>query len=130
MGGRLVSNPEALLLSAVFFFPLERAFEDSDLREVVGGVTLSATLLTLLSGLEQSPYHRKTRPVFCSRVRRQTLLRFGFDDGKSHSLQEIGEIFGVSRESVRQHENVALRLLRHKTRISLLRPYIIPEIDQ
>jgi len=43
-------------------------------------------------------------------------LRFGFQDGKTYTLEEIGNIIGLTRERVRQIESKALRKLRHPTR--------------
>ncbi|XP_074583780.1 RNA polymerase sigma factor sigB isoform X2 [Curcuma longa] len=50
--------------------------------------------------------------------------RFGLEDGRMKTLQEIGELMGVSRERVRQIESSALRKLRSKKRTKNLRQYI------
>lgn len=51
-------------------------------------------------------------------------LRFGLDDGNPRTLEEIGKMFGVSRERIRQIEGKALRKLRHRTRSKKLRCFI------
>ena len=43
-------------------------------------------------------------------------LRFGLDDGRSRTLEEVGQEFGVTRERIRQIEAKALRKLRHPSR--------------
>ena len=51
-------------------------------------------------------------------------LRFGFDDGKARTLEEVGKEFDVTRERIRQIEAKALRKLRHPTRSKKLRDYM------
>lgn len=47
------------------------------------------------------------------REQRVLQLRFGLDGGRSHTLEEVGREFGVTRERIRQIEAKALRKLRH-----------------
>ncbi len=51
-------------------------------------------------------------------------LRFGLDDGKQRTLEEVGKIFHVTRERIRQIEAKALRKLRHPSRSRKLRDYL------
>lgn len=63
--------------------------------------------------------------AFLSDREREVLeMRFGLNDGKDHTLEEVGKSFGVTRERIRQIEAKALRKLRHPSRSKTLRDYL------
>lgn len=60
------------------------------------------------------------------RERRVLAMRFGLEDGRTRTLEELGHAFGVTRERIRQIEAKALRKLRHPSRTRKLRDYFSP----
>ncbi|MGQ9825796.1 MAG: sigma-70 family RNA polymerase sigma factor, partial [Desulfotomaculales bacterium] len=58
--------------------------------------------------------------------REQNVLRrrFGLDDGRARTLEEVGQRFGVTRERIRQIEAKTLRKLRHPSRSKKLKDYL------
>lgn len=62
------------------------------------------------------------------REREVVRMRYGFDDGRSKTLEEIGTTFAVTRERIRQIESKALRKLRHPNRNAGLRDYIYDDL--
>lgn len=58
------------------------------------------------------------------REQRVLELRFGLDDGRNRTLEEVGKEFGVTRERIRQIEAKALRKLKHPTRARKLKDYL------
>ena len=51
-------------------------------------------------------------------------LRFGLDDGQCRTLEEVGQVFNVTRERIRQIEAKALRKLRHPSRSRKLKDFL------
>ena len=58
------------------------------------------------------------------REHRIVQLRFGLEDGRSRTLEEVGKEFNVTRERIRQIEAKAIRKLRHPSRSRKLRDYL------
>ena len=58
------------------------------------------------------------------REREVLQYRFGLEDGRSYTLEEVGKRFGVTRERIRQIEAKALRKLRHPSRSKKLRDFL------
>ena len=65
----------------------------------------------------------KVLGTLSERERRVVELRFGLQDGFSRTLEEVGKMFNVTRERIRQIESKALRKLRHYSRRNLLEEY-------
>ena len=61
------------------------------------------------------------------RERKVVRLRFGLEDGQTHTLEEVGKEFGVTRERIRQIESKTLAKLRHPHRSQKLKDYLDAE---
>ena len=77
----------------------------------------SATRIMLMVALEE------TLAELPERDREVVRMRFGLDDGQPHTLEEVGQRFGVTRERIRQIESKTLARLRHPQRSQKLRDY-------
>jgi RNA polymerase primary sigma factor len=63
------------------------------------------------------------------RERKVIEMRFGFEDGRKRTLEEVGQEIGLTRERIRQIEQKALRRLRHPSKAKQLRVFINPTRD-
>ena len=88
------------------------------------GNPFDTTARNLLRGL-----FLKVLGTLSEREREVLLLRFGLHDGYSRTLEEVGKIFRVTRERVRQIEAKALRKMRHPTRLRQFKGFLEDEID-
>ena len=71
-----------------------------------------------------APDARRQGSATLGRERRVLQLRFGLEDGRARTLEEVGKEFNVTRERIRQIEAKALRKLRHPSRSRKLKDYL------
>jgi len=110
----MTKTPEEKLLRAIWSYR-----DDTLYINKVNGVTLKKTAEFLLSTLTE-------------REAQVLRMRFGLDNpqGTCQTLTEVGKVFNVTRERIRQIEGKALRRLRHWTRSRLLKPYVVPKFPE
>lgn len=83
----------------------------SDPAEVAERASLRRTLLGMLEGLDE-------------RSREVILLRFGLTEREEMTLEEVGQLFGVTRERIRQIESKVMRKLSHQNKREILWPFL------
>src|SRR3989344_684463 len=69
-------------------------------------------------------YLNEVLDTLSERERKVLIMRFGLDDGKSKTLEDVGKEFNVTRERIRQIEAKAIRKLRHHTRARKLKDFV------
>jgi RNA polymerase primary sigma factor len=62
--------------------------------------------------------------MYTPREEKVVKMRFGLDDGVQHTLTEVGQVFALTRERIRQIETDALRKLRHYLHSHKLRAFL------
>ena len=80
----------------------------------------------IMAGAKSTDYNEMEEILdsLSERERKVLEMRFGLLDGQGHTLEEVGQEFGVTRERIRQIEAKALRKLRHPIRSRKLRDYL------
>ena len=77
-----------------------------------------------INGTGKSTFLKIIAGKMCIRDRKVLRMRFGMNDGRARTLEEVGREFDVTRERIRQIEAKALRKLRHPSRSRKLRDYL------
>uniref|UniRef100_A0A0D9XRT6 RNA polymerase sigma factor n=1 Tax=Leersia perrieri TaxID=77586 RepID=A0A0D9XRT6_9ORYZ len=98
---------------------------DMTYQEVTADPT-AETAEEMLNRLSMKRDVHKALDTLTPRERQVVTLRFGLEDGRIRTLQEIGNTMGVSRERIRQIESAAFRKLRSKKRVNALKDYLVP----
>jgi len=97
--------------------------EDSQLGDFIEDTTaVSPSDAVISHNLKEQT--RKVLATLTPRQERVLRLRFGIDENADHTLEEVGQDFGVTRERIRQVEAKALRKLRHPSRAKRLNPFV------
>ncbi|MFA5034579.1 MAG: RNA polymerase sigma factor RpoD [Candidatus Margulisiibacteriota bacterium] len=97
--------------------------ESSRLGDFVEDITIQAPDDIVLQGLLRDDLE-EVMNTLSERERTVLKLRFGLDDGHPRTLEEVGKVFNVTRERIRQIEAKALRKLKHPTRARKLKEYL------
>lgn len=97
--------------------------DDSRLGDFIEDRDSETPVLSVTNELLREDLNRVLKTL-SQREQEVLQLRFGLDDGRQKTLEEVGQAFGVTRERIRQIEAKALRKLRHPNRNKTLREYM------
>ena len=118
------SGRQAVLLDHLMRTPPDVRRERSDAPSELQGI-----LRTALQKAPEDRYESATAVLDAldelnDREKEVVRLRFGLDDGRPRTLEEVGRMYGVTRERIRQIESKTLAKLRHPQRSDKLRDYL------
>jgi RNA polymerase primary sigma factor len=102
--------------------PISDESEDSTLRDFIEDKTTISPERVAERNLLKKQINEILKTL-SPREERVIRLRFGIDDGHHRTLEEVGHIFNVTRERIRQIEDKALRKLRHPSRSHILKKF-------
>jgi RNA polymerase primary sigma factor len=97
---------------------------DIDVEDPFGGVAYD--------NLDLPPLQDQLKAVLDTLSEREAgviSMRFGLSDGEQHTLDEIGKVYGVTRERIRQIESQTMGKLRHRSRSAVLIDYLDGKVD-
>jgi RNA polymerase primary sigma factor len=97
--------------------------EDSELGMFVEDETIPSPSASAYKNMMEQKIH-EVLATLSPREARILRLRFGLENGRAYTLEEVGEKFGLTRERIRQIEGKALRRLRHPMRARQLKEYL------
>ena len=89
-------------------------------KDYLAGEKAKADLLVKQAQNKEAAY----QPLLAEREAGVVAMRFGLTDGQPKTLDEIGKVYGVTRERIRQIESKTMSKLRHPSRSQVLRDYL------
>ena len=95
-----------------------------EISEIFDKQTMDAIIADAKASGISSADVKKVLGTLTEREQKVLRLRFGLDDGRARTLEEVGKEFNVTRERIRQIEAKALRKLRHPSRSRKLKDYL------
>jgi RNA polymerase primary sigma factor len=109
--------------------PISLALAIGDSKAQLGDIIPDEAASSPLETAIEDDLAQRIDEIFCSLTSREEKilrLRFGIGEETDHTLEEVGEVFNVTRERIRQIEAKALRKLRHPCKRRKLREYVQP----
>lgn len=126
-----VNRVELILKAAQEQISLDRPIgddEDTDLGDYIPDMRAESPLFLLIQTMLQKDVSH-VLSTLTKKEEKVIRLRFGIGDGNPHTLKEVGKVFSLTRERIRQIEVKALEKLRHPTRRKRLEQYVTSEAE-